>query len=53
MIIRVSRVAGPNGLHRLAEFELAENKWAGVACGVARLVPCYTKLLHWMYLIYF
>ncbi|KAJ7327924.1 hypothetical protein DFH08DRAFT_816090 [Mycena albidolilacea] len=44
---RVSRVAGPNGLRRLAEFELAGNGRAGVACGVAWLVLDYTKLLHY------
>ncbi|KAJ7306141.1 hypothetical protein DFH08DRAFT_1054604 [Mycena albidolilacea] len=44
---RLSRVAWPNGLRRLAEFEMALAGGRGVACGVAWLVLAYTRPSHY------
>jgi hypothetical protein len=38
-LARVSRVARPNSLRRLAEFELAGNGRAGMACGMCLTTP--------------
>jgi hypothetical protein len=38
-LTRVSRVAGPNSLRRLAEFELAGNGRAGMACSMCLTIP--------------
>ncbi|KAJ7301067.1 hypothetical protein DFH08DRAFT_827846 [Mycena albidolilacea] len=45
---RLSRVAWPNGLRRLAEFEIAVAGGRGVACGVAWLVLGYTRHSHYL-----
>jgi hypothetical protein len=46
ILTRLSRVAWPNGLRRLAEFELTVAGGRGVACGVAWLVLTYTRHFH-------
>ncbi|KAJ7348578.1 hypothetical protein DFH08DRAFT_1000516 [Mycena albidolilacea] len=43
---RLSRVAWPNGLRRLAEFEMAVAGGRSVACGVAWLALGYTMYPH-------
>jgi hypothetical protein len=46
-------VAWQNGLHRLAEFEIAVAGGHGVACSMAWLVLSYSMGFHCNYFVYF